>query len=211
MPTRAHIDHAAVFEEAWEDEGNTAIEIPAVDVNDRLDRRYNVQSATHFTGASLWHMEVKKASAPDVYLPTVVRPGSVERFPSAFRGLTEYFTRISDQRLWLDGSRHGRVIEHVELDHAERRALFLGAADFRTPDGRVLRAGSEQPLFHVEHSVEGSEARPLNIWKIVLITGTFDDALAEHFRGIGAEPYLRDFIEIYLRRDLQRDLNRLPA
>jgi hypothetical protein len=211
MPAPEHIDHAAVFDKAWAEEGNTAIELPAVDVNHILDRRYSVQTATHFTGASLWDMEVKKATAPDVYLPTVVRPGSVERFPSAFRGLTEYFTRISDQRLWLDGTRHGRVIEHVQLDHAGRRAFFLGAPEFRTPDGRDLQAGSEQPLFHVEHSVEGTEARPLNIWRIVLITPTFDEALAEHFRSIGADPYLRDFIEIYLRRDLQRDLHRLPA
>ncbi len=211
MPAPEPADPAVLFEKAWADRDNTAIELPAVDVNDILDRRYSVQPATQFTGASLWDMEVKKATAPDVYLPRVVRPGSVERFPSEFRGLTEYFTRISDQRLWLDGSRHGRVIEHVQLDHAGRRAFFLGAPEFCTPDGRDLQAGSEQPLFHVEHSVEGSEDRPMNIWRIVLITPAFDEALAGVFRTIGADPYLRDFIEIYLRRDLRRDLQRLLA
>ena len=29
-------------------------------------------------------------------------------------------------------------------------------------DGTLLRAGAGQPLFHVEHSVGGTELRPLN-------------------------------------------------
>lgn len=205
------LDHAALFERAWEGKGNTPIEIPAMDVNDVLDRLYDVQPAAQFTGASLWDMEVRKAGAPDVYLPTLVLPGSVERFPSKYSGRREYFTRVSDQRLWLDESLHGTVIEHVQLDHVNRRAFFLGAEKFRTQDGREFNAGKGQPIFHVEHSVAGTEDTPLNVWRIVLLTGAFDERLAEHFADVGRYPYLREFNEVYLRRVLRRDLQRKIA
>ena len=204
-------DYATTFERAWKDKGNTAIDLPAVDVNEVLSSRYTVRPATHFTGASLWDMEVKKASAPDIYLPALVRPRSVERFPSKHEARFEYFTRVSDQRLWLDDDQYGTVIEHVQLDHANRRAFFLGASSFHAPDGRDLEADAGQPIFHVEHSVDGPEDSPLNLWRIVLITDTFDETLAAHFRHVGEYPYLRDFNEVYLRRDLRRDLQRLPA
>ncbi|GHJ35163.1 hypothetical protein Sm713_07720 [Streptomyces sp. TS71-3] len=158
-------DYAALFDQAWEEEGNTAIDLPAVDVNDVLHRHYAVEPAAHLTGASLWDMEVKKASAPDIYLPGLVRPGSVERFQSEYHGRLENFTRVSEQQLWLDSEQFGTVIEHVQLDHAGRRAYFLGAHTFRTPLGRDVKAGTRQPLFHVEHSVAGPEDTPLNLWR----------------------------------------------
>ena len=170
--------------------GLTVYELPPVDVNAVLAERYDLDY--RFTRTSLWDMEIRKASAPDVYLPNVVRPGSVAKF-----GEGADFVRVSDQKLWLDPSRYGTVIERVHLDHRDQRALFYGLAGFGE-----LRAGTGQPLFHVEHSVTGTEDRPLNRWRIVFLTETVDPALAAVFAELAKAEYLRDFIEVYLREHL---------
>lgn len=202
------LDHEALFEEAWVGAGHTAVELPAVDVNRVLRERYEVRPAVEFTATSLWDMEARKAAAPDKYLPNVVKPGSVEWFPGARRGAFQYFTRVSEQRLWLDPTTFGVVIEHGRLDHAARRAFFLGVERFRATDGREFVAGTGQPLFHVEHSVAGTQEEPLNLWRIVHLTERPDPAMAAFFAEMGRERYLREFNEVYLREDLNRSLER---
>lgn len=199
------------FESAWANPRHTAIELPAVDVNTVLEERYDVERPTAFTRATLWDMEVWKAAAPDRYIPTVVAPGSLEVFPGKRLGALEDFTRATDQRLWLRGSEYGRVIERVHLDHAQQRAFFFGVAEFNAPDGRVLRAGREQPVFHVEHSVAGTDDRPLNLWRIVHLTSNFDESMAAKFHEMAQEKYLRIFIEVYLRDDLHCAVERIPG
>ncbi|GAA3800862.1 MULTISPECIES: hypothetical protein [Amycolatopsis] len=201
------LDHQEIFEQAWQAPGTTSVELPAVQVNEVLRERYDVRPPFAYTGTHLWDMEVRKAVAPDVYLHGV-KPGSVEKFPSVLRGRIEDFTRVSEQRLWADRDHYGTVVEHVRLDHEYRRAFFIGAERFTTPDGRVLTAGTGQPIFHVEHSVAGAEDDPLNLWRIVLLTETPDDTLSAAFDELAHDRYLRDFIEIHLRKDLGRELER---
>jgi len=55
-------------------------------------------------------------------------------------------------------------------------------------DGTLLRAGPGQPLFHVEHSVGGTELRPLNRWRIVHLTDAVDERLIERFERMAASP-----------------------
>ncbi|MGC7094570.1 alpha/beta hydrolase family protein [Amycolatopsis lurida] len=172
--------------------GLTVYELPPVDVNAVLAERYDLAREYRFTRTSLWDMEVRKASAPDKYLPNVVRPGSVTKF-----GEGADFVRVSDQKHWLDPSRYGTVIERVHLDHRNQRALFYGLAEFGE-----LRAGAGQPLFHVEHSVTGTEDRPLNRWRVVFLTETPDPALIGVFAAMAEQEYLRDFIEVYLREEV---------
>ncbi|UOZ03642.1 hypothetical protein [Amycolatopsis sp. WQ 127309] len=202
------LDHEAVFEQAWAAPGTTPVELPAVPVNDVLRERYDVRPPFAYTGAQLWDMETRKAAAPDKYIPTVVRPGSAEKFPSVRHGRFEDFTRVSDQRLWADPEHYATIIEHVRLDHEHRRAFFLGAERFEAPDGRVFTAGTGQPLFHVEHSVAGPEDAPLNLWRIVHLTTTPDQALVDAFDRLAADRYLRVFVEVHLRADLGRELVR---
>ncbi|HEV3355755.1 MAG TPA: hypothetical protein VG247_03115 [Pseudonocardiaceae bacterium] len=205
------LDHQKVLEVAWQAPGNTAIELPPVDVNQVLHDRYDVDNDFVFTGTMLWDMEVRKASHPDIYIPTVIEPGSVEKFPESRDDRSEIFTRVSDQRIWLDQPTYGTVIEHVRVDHEQQRIFFIGAPDYRTPDGRTREAGTGQPIFHVEHSVAGTEQRPINLWRIVHLTEQVDPALREYFEQLGRDPYLRVFIEVYLRENLGVDLTRLPA
>jgi hypothetical protein len=206
----AGLDHGAELERAWAAEGTTTAELPPVAVNRVIREHYEVRPEAAFTATSLWDMEVRKAKSPDKYLPNVVKPGSLQRFPSVRRGQFEDFTRISEQRLWLDQASFGVVIEHVRLDHHNRCAFFIGAERYRTPDGRTVEAGTGQPIFHVEHGVAGAEEEPLNLWRIVHLTKRHDPALAACFEEMGGGPYLRDFNEVYLREDLNRTVRRLP-
>ncbi|WP_285644331.1 hypothetical protein [Lentzea sp. NBRC 102530] len=201
------LDHEAVFEQAWARPGTTTADLPPVRVNEVLRERYRVTPPFEYTGTQLWDMEVRKAKAPDVFIPTVVLPGA-ERFPSVWHGQVEEFTRVSEQRLWADDSRTGRVIEHVRLDHENRRALFVGDERFEAPDGRVFTAGTGQPIFHVEHSVGGTEADPLNLWKVVNLTDEVAPELAAAFDKMAKDPYLRVFVEVHLREVLGRELVR---
>ncbi|MEU4191907.1 hypothetical protein AB0E69_08425 [Kribbella sp. NPDC026611] len=202
------IDHQTVLEQAWADPRTTKLELPPVRVNEVLRERYDVQPPFAYTGAQLWDMESRKAAAPDKYIPTVVKPGSAEKFASERHGHYEDFTRISEQRLWADPDRYELVIEHVRLDHEKRQAFFVGAERFEAPDGRVFTAGTGQPLFHVEHSVAGPEDDPLNLWRIVLLTDAPDPELAAGFESMAKDPYLRVFIEVHLQQDLGRKLVR---
>lgn len=202
------LDHQAIFEHAWTAPGNTSVELPPVRVNDGLREHYDVRPPFAYTGEQLWDMEVRKASAPDVYIPTVVKPGSAERFPSVRHGRFEDFTRVSEQHPWADPEQYVTIIEHVRLDHENRRAFFIGADHFQAPDGRIFTAGAEYPLFHVEHSVAGPEDDPLNVWRIVNLTAKPDDALTAAFDAMADDPYLRVFIEVHLRKDLGREFVR---
>jgi hypothetical protein len=208
MSSAGAFDHEELLGSAWQAAGTTAIELPPVDVNQVLHDRYHVDDDFVFTRTMLWDMEVRKASRPDVYIPTVVRPGSAEKFPGTTNGQFEDFTRASDQRLWLKQSTYGMVIEHVRLDHDGHRAFFIGVEKFVTPDGRTLRASVGQPIFHVEHSVAGAEDRPLNLWRIAHLTEHEDPEMKAYFEEMGRDPYLRVFIEVYLREDLGLDMKR---
>lgn len=191
----------AEFDTAWRAPGHTAIEAPPIDVNRVLADRYDVEPSLVFTRDMLWDMEVRKASAPDVFIPGVVTPGSVEKWGSG-----DDFVRISLQRRWFDQSGRDLVIERVHLDHDRRVVRFLGTATATAPDGTDRHAGTGQPLFHVEHAVGGSATEPVNLWRVVHLTDTFDDRLAAlHRRDDG---WLREYIEIYIRDVLGRRLRR---
>ena len=202
------LDHEAEFERAWNGPLNTRIELTPVDVNLVLARYYRTNVPLRFTRTMLWDMEVKKAFRPDLYIPSVVSEGSSHhwRRQAAADG-TESFVRCSRQRLWLRPSERGLVLEQVFLNPARQSATFIGAAELLDRDGNLLRAGEGQPLFHVEHSVDGGEFRPLNRWRIVYLTDRSEQKLIERFT-LEKDVWLREFVEIYIRRDLRIELTR---
>lgn len=204
----APVNHAEEFERAWADPGHTRIELPPVDVNRVLAERYRTSEPLRFTRTMLWDLEVRKAFRPDLYLPSVVTGGSARCWGRrAAAGGAESFVRCSEQRLWLDRSRRGLVLEQVFLDPARRTATFIGAAELLDGDGNPLRAGQGQPLFHVEHSAGGEESRPRNGWRIVYLTERPEQELIARFTRAEAG-WLREFFEVYIRRDLRIELTR---
>ncbi len=123
-------------------------------------------------------------------------------------GGAEALLRSSQQRLWLEPTEYGLVLEPVYLDHSQQTVTFIGAAELSDRDGNVLRAGTRQPLFHVEHSVGGDELRPLNKWRIVHLTDRPEHRLVEQFTRMANDMWLPEFIEIYIRGDLNIKLSR---
>ena len=150
----------------------------------------------------MWDMEMKKAFRPDLYIPSVVTEGSARTWGRRkATGGAGSFMRCSEQRFRLEPSRRGLVLERVFLNPARQSATFIGAAELLDEDGNLLRAGTGQPLFHVEHSAGGEESRPLNRWRIVCLTGRPKQELIDRFTPAG-EARLREFFEVYIRRDL---------
>ncbi|RFU76579.1 hypothetical protein TARUN_5664 [Trichoderma arundinaceum] len=181
-------NHETILEAAFRDPNNTPITLEP---------------------SNLWDMEVKKAHNPAKYLRHILRPGSLQVFNLQKDGPTETFVRVTDQGTWSDPTRFNTVIEQVLLDHDKEKAIFIGVPEVEGPDGHKIVAGTAQPLFHVEHSVTGTENEPLNIWRVVHLDKDEDGKLKEAFKKMMASPYLREFNEVYIREDLGKKLNRI--
>lgn len=206
------LDHEEVFARAWADPSNTRIELPPVDINRVLRERYRVAEPLTFTRDMLWDVEVRKAWRPGRYIPSVVRQGSGRTWGGASDAAgADICLRASQQRLWLAPSEYGLVLEQFRLDFSAQKVSFIGTDELRGPHGATLRAGQAQPLFHVEHSVGGDEEQPLNRWRIVHLTDGTDSRLKERFKQMARDPWLPEFVEIYIRHDLGIPLSRRGA
>ena len=205
----SQLNHEGEFQRAWADPSNTRFELPPVDVNRVLAEHYRTSEPLTFTRTMLWDMEVRKAWRPDRYIPSLVGEGSAHTWGwrSASDG-TESFVRSSQQRLWLEPAEYGLVLEQVCLNPTQQKVTFIGATEHPDRDSNLLRAGVGQPLFHVEHSVGGDEMRPLNRWRIVHLTDRPEHRLVERFTLMANEVWLPEFIEIYIRSDLNIKLTR---
>jgi len=209
MNTISQHNHEGEFERAWADPSNTRFELPSVDVNRVLAENYRTSEPLTFTRTMLWDMEVRKAWRPDRYIPSVVQEGSARTWNKrSVAGGAESFLRSSQQRLWLKPTEYGLVLEQVYLDPSQQKVTFIGAAELSDGDGNVLRAGKRQPLFHVVHSVGGDESRPMNKWRIVHLTDKPEHSLVERFTRMANDVWLPEFIEIYIRSDLNIKLSR---
>jgi hypothetical protein len=158
----------------------------------------------------LWDMEVRKAAHPGTYIPFVVRAGSDRSWNRRDGDGGEYLDRCSMQRLWLNPQHYELILECAFLDHHQQKVTFLDVPELTGADGTLLRAGSGQPLFHVEHSVGGTEQQPLNRWRIVHLTDAPDGRLIEGFERMASNPWLAEHTEIYIRDNLGVELARNP-
>src|SRR5262249_29119352 len=183
-------------------------QLPDIDVNMVLAARYSTGRPLTFTRGMLWDMEARKAAHPGTYIPFVVRAGSDRSWNRRSGDGGEDLERCSMQRLWLDPKRYGLTLERAFLNHHEQKVTFLGARELPGADGALLRADADQPLFHVEHSVGGTELRPLNRWRIVHLTDAPDERLVEAFEHMAASPWLAEHTEIYIRSDIGIELTR---
>jgi hypothetical protein len=192
------------FDQAWQNPHHTPIELEAIDADDQLQKYYFTSEPFRLTKPMLWDAEAKKAWDPRTYIPRIVREGKSWGRQTWEDG-EECFQRASQQRAWLADT-YGQVLEEVYLSRKEQSILFLGRAEFLGDDGRPLHAGSHQPLFHVEHAVGGTDSRPLNLWRIVHLTPEKEDALMK--RQSDYAEVLREFVAIYVQKDLGIKLNR---
>jgi len=195
------------YNEAWNAPSNTRFELPPVDVNTVLKRRYQVSPEKTLTRAMIWDMETKKAWEPLSYIPYVVSQARSWGRTTLRDGSTR-FGRSSLQRGWIT-SEEGRVLEDVFVNDAKQIIYFLGRPRMIEENGNEVAASTFQPLFHVRHAVGGSEEMPLNLWSIVLLTNASDPRYCEPFEQMVRAGLLPGFIEIYIERDLKLKLNRI--
>ncbi len=195
------------FDQACNNPDHTLIETAPVDVNAVLQTYYSASEPVRLTKTMLWDAEAKKAWDPMTYIPDVVREGSSWGRKPLENG-EQCFLRESQQLAWR-ADIYGQVLEEVYLSPKEQTVLFLGRAEFSRDDGSPLKAGSHQPLFHVEHAVGGTVSHPENLWRIVHLTSKRDDILLEeHLAQTGTPEWLRRFVAIYVERDLGIRLTR---
>jgi hypothetical protein len=205
LPHASFFQAIEEFDRAWRHPQHTPIELEPLDVNAMLHQDYTLSEPVRLTRSLLWDAEAKKAWDPRRYIPHVVREGQSWGRTTLTEG-DQRFLRASQQRSW-QGDAFGQVLEEVYLSPRESKILFLGRAELVSEDGRALRAGGHQPLFHVEHAVGGTVTQPLNLWRIVHLTPEKDDALAQRQVTAMAD-VLRQFIAIYVERELGRKLTR---
>ena len=195
------------FEQAWNNPDYTQIKLANVDINETLVKHYETPVPVNFTRQMLWDMETKKAWDPKTYISYVVRDGKSWGKESLKNG-DEVFVRSSHQKQWLNGEVYENVFEKVYLNHRDQRVTFLGTQNLKDSSGECLHIENHQPLFHVQHSVEGEENNPINVWRVVHLTEGKDQKLLEHFKKLKDPTVLPGFVAIYIEKDLQTPLSR---
>ena len=194
------------YQAAWNNPKHTTFELPAVDVNDALRRRYKMSPERMLAKKQIWDMEEKKAWDPRTYIPYVVFDGGSWGRTALSDGSSQFY-RSSIQKAWISGDR-GRVLEDVYVGDMDQGIFFMGCRKFADESDKELQASDFQPIFHVWHGVGGTEDAPTNLWSIVLLTTANDPRYQEPFRTMVREGWLPGFIEIYIKRDLGVDLTR---
>ena len=203
-------DARAEFERAWNHPGHTRIEPDAVDVNQLLEQSYAMDDGFRLTGQLLWDAEVAKAWDPGTYISGVVLEGKSWGRKTLPDG-KPWFVRSSRQVAWKMDTEPGVVLEEVYLDPSGRSVLFFGRSVLMGPDGVPVEAAADQPLFHVEHAVTGTEEEPLNRWRIVHLTESEDPALIERQVKEGSSGWLIGFLSKFVELELDRKLSPLEA
>jgi hypothetical protein len=202
------IDAETEFDKCWNDPSYTQVRLDDVDINQVL-KNYRLSKPLHFTKKMLWDMETKKAWNPAKYIPYVVREGSAESWGKRPCPVTggEIFVRASAQKKWLNPTLYETVYEEVYVNSGEMVITFIGTTVLPGRRGSLVPG---QPLFHVQHSAEGSEERPLNCWRIVHLTKSKDAQLLELFQTFNDPVRLPGFIEVYIENDLGLKINKEP-
>ena len=201
----------AEFARAWDTPGHTRYQLPDVNINRVLAAYYTTGTPLTLTRSMLWDMEARKAAHPGIYIPYVVQAGSDRSWNRHDGNGGEYLDRCSTQRLWLHPEQYELILERAFLNHSEQKVTFLGVPELPGPDGKLLHAGTGQPLFHVEHAVGGTESQPLNRWRIVHLTQAVDQQLTAVFEHMAASLWLAEHTEIYIRSTLGIELTRNPS
>jgi hypothetical protein len=202
-------NHEAIFATDWNHEDYTCIEFEPLDVNQIVADQYEGGEEHALTRTQLWDMEVRKAFRPDLFIPGVVREGTARSWGRReLKSGNEVFIRASEQRLWLQPDRYGMVIEACHLNHASQQVTFIGLPEIEDDTGHRVVASPEQPLFHVEHAVSGTEQSPLNTWRIVHLATDDKGALAKRFEQISQAPGLPEYVKCYIEDVLKLPLTR---
>ena len=202
----AHAKQEDEFEKAWKNPAYTKIEFD-VDINSILKKYYKTPTPLNFTATMLWDMETKKAWSPIDYIPYVVSEGKSWNKTHLKNG-DETFVRSSQQKQWLNPNKYDQVFESVYVNNKAKKVTFIGETLLTDAGGKQIKTSNHQPIFHVQHSVKGTEENPVNGWRIVHLTKSKDQKLISQFKQLFDSKQLPGYIEIYIKNDLKIPLSR---
>jgi len=206
MSTPSDFDHEKEFERAWAEPRYTQAGPYTTNVNEDIHRFFRTSKPLTFTRTMMWDNEVRKGWRPDLYIPSAILAGSVRNWGGTHSADgVETFERVSTQRQWLMPEEYGIVAERVRAYHEKRKIVFIGSAELRDDTGTKVRADTKQPLFYIEHWVEGPEIEPVAKWRAVHLTERRNPLIPEAIgRMISSwpTPGLPEFIPIYITRVL---------
>ncbi|WP_068468854.1 hypothetical protein [Candidatus Protochlamydia phocaeensis] len=194
------------FEQAWNNPDYTQARLDDANINDILSKYYETPIPIHFTRQLLWDVEIRKAWDPKTYLSYVVRDGkSWDR--KVLENGDEVFVRSTEQKQWLNSDVYAEVFEKVYLNYKDQKVTFIGSQRLKNSEGEDIYLQNDQPLFHVQHSVEGEENTPLNVWRIVYLTEQKDQRFIDRLQQLNDPTRLPGYVEIYIKKDLQIPLS----
>jgi len=204
--TAADFDHEREFERAWADPRYTRTGPFTVHVNETLRKFFRPSKPLTFTRTMMWDNEVRKGWRPDIYIASAILPGSVRNWGGTHSADgVETFERVSMQRQWLSPQEYGSVAERVRAYHKKHKIVFIGTSELRDGSGTLIRADTKQPLFYIEHWVEGTESEPVANWRTVHLTEQPNPVLPEAMGQMlksWKPPGFPEFIPIYIEHDL---------
>jgi hypothetical protein len=200
-------DHAREFERAWAEPRYTRAGPFDIDVNSTLQRFFRTSKPLTFTRTMMWDNEVRKGWRPEIYIPMAILPGSVRNWGGTHSADGhETFERVSKQRQWTMPQEYGSVVERVRAYHDTHKIVFIGTGQLHDDKGVLVQADTKQPLFHIEHWVEGAEDEPIAWWRAVHLTDKLNPAIPQAIEGMMGSwkpPGFPEFIPIYITRVLK--------
>jgi hypothetical protein len=206
----AGFDHETEFERAWADPRYTRTKTVSFDVNEQIERYFRTSKPLTFTRTMMWDNEVRKGWRPDIYIPSVIRPGSVRSWGGARSADGwETFARASMIRQWLSPEDYGCVVERIRAYHDRQKIVFIGTSELRDDNGTPVHADTKQPLYYFEHWVEGTENQPVANWRTVHLTEEPNQLIPEIMELViksWVTPGFPEFIPIYISHDLKIEL-----
>jgi hypothetical protein len=194
------------FEQAWNNPNYTQVKLENVDINEVLKNNYVTDKPIRFTRKMLWDLETKKAWNPKVYIAYVARTSHSWNKKELEDG-NETFLRSSEQRQWFNSENFADVFEKVYVNHPEQRVTFIGTDKLEDENHHLIYAKNDQPIFYVQHAVEGNEDQPINVWRIVFLTKEKDPKFNELFAARRNPAKLPGYVEIYIKNDLSTSLS----
>ncbi|NYE94999.1 hypothetical protein FHU41_001220 [Psychromicrobium silvestre] len=103
---------------------------------------------------------------------------------------------------------YGLVIEQIHLDHLRQVATSIEAGQYPDRNGKIHHRGEGQPIFHIVHSVAGSEKQLRNQWFIVHETEKPEPLRIVPFEEMARRHRLPRYLEVYIQRHLGIKLSR---
>src|SRR5438552_1204875 len=142
------MDAEEEFELAWNNPKYTQIMINDVNINEVLEKYYDLDKPLAFTRKMLWDMECKKAWDPKTYVPNIMTEKKAWGRKTLPDGNEEFVRAILPKRQWDNPNVAKECFEKVYLNHKKQIATFRGTRTLIDPSGKEIHTDNDEPLYY---------------------------------------------------------------